>query len=76
MSRSTVYVVIIVIAALAAGGAYHYLKPAPSNAAVPAPSPPAEAVTPAPTPPRSTADHGNFQKRFQPALPPSGGNGK
>jgi len=78
MSKPIVYVLIIVIAALTAGGAYHYLNSAPSNPTAPAlsPSPPAEKVNTAPTPPRPTADHGNFQKRFQPTVPPSGGDGK
>lgn len=71
----TVLVIIIAVVAAAGGGAYHLLTqpsqmPTASPAAKQSPEVSAPAAASKPTP-----DHGNFQKRFQPSMPPSG-NGK
>jgi hypothetical protein len=73
MSKSSIIIVIAVIAVAAAGGAYRFLRQEPVPAASPVVER-AEAPAPAPTAPRP--DHGNFQKRFQPTMPPAGGAGK
>jgi multidrug efflux pump subunit AcrA (membrane-fusion protein) len=73
MSKSTIIIVVAVIAVVAAGGAYRFLRQDP----VPAASTVVErAEAPTPAPATLRPDHGNFQKRFQPTMPPAGGSGK
>jgi hypothetical protein len=73
MSKSVVIIVVAVIALVAAGGTYHFMSQEPQAA------PTAPALTERVEPPASTApstpkpDHGNFQKRFQPSMPPARG---
>jgi hypothetical protein len=73
MSKSAIIIVVAVIAVVAAGVAYRFLRQDP----VPTDSPVIErAEAPAPAPAAPKPDHGNFQKRFQPTMPPAGGSGK
>ena len=71
MSKSIVVIVVAVVALIAAGGAYYLIahEQAPISK-IPAP---AERIdlpaTPIPSTPKP--DHGNFQKRFQPSMPPA-----
>lgn len=70
MSKSIV-IVVAVVAVVAAGGAYLFVvhEPTPS-ATVPAPVERVDLpATPVPSTPKP--DHGSFQKRFQPSLPPA-----
>ena len=75
MSKSAIIIIIIVvvIAVVAAGGAYRFLRQ-DAPAAVPAELRRAEPPTSAPT--TLTPNHGNFQKRYQPTMPPASGTGK
>ena len=69
MSKPIVIIVIAVTALVAAGGAYHFMSQEPA-ATAPAT---AERIEPPvnPTPSPAKPDHGNFQKRFQPSMPPA-----
>lgn len=76
MSKPIIYIVfVIVVGGLAAGGAYHYFiggpAPNPTEPTEQAQSPPPVPVTVTPKP-----DHGTFQKRFQPTMPPPTGGSK
>jgi hypothetical protein len=74
MSKTVVYILIVVVAAVVAGGAYQYFR-----TEQPLPQQPIASEPPAASPPAVAApkpDHGNFQKRFQPSMPASNGASK
>ena len=75
MSKSIIYLVVIVVAAFAVGGAYHYLKGEPPPP-ITAPAAEVQSVPPVPVIVAPKPDHGNFQKRFQPTMPPANGGSK
>lgn len=71
MSKSVVIIVVAVIALAAAGGAYHFMnQEVPIAPAAPATTQITEQSAAVP-PSAPTPDHGNFQKRFQPSMPPA-----
>jgi hypothetical protein len=72
MSKSVVIVVVAVIALVVAGGAYHFMnQEAPTAPAIPAVVERIEQPASVPPPSAPKPDHGNFQKRFQPSMPPA-----
>lgn len=70
MSKSIVVIVVAVVVLIAAGGAYYMAhEPAPISIN---PAPEGRIDLPAtPIPSTPKPDHGNFQKRFQPSMPPA-----
>lgn len=71
MSKPIVIIVIAVVTLVAAGSAYHFMSQEPAaTSTAPATAERIEAPV-APTPSPSKPDHGNFQKRFQPSMPPA-----
>ncbi|MDN4592070.1 hypothetical protein DBA29_26675 [Xenophilus aerolatus] len=72
MSKSVLIIVIAVIAAAAGGGAYHVLTQQQPAAVAPPITPPHELPNTA-SPQKPAPDHGSFQNRFQPSMPPAEG---
>ncbi|MBT2305316.1 hypothetical protein J7E70_33475, partial [Variovorax paradoxus] len=67
MSKSIIWLIVVVVA-VAAGSAYVYFSEKPPPLAEPVLRDPANQAPPSVSTPKP--DHGNFQKRFQPSMPP------
>lgn len=73
MSKTVLIIVIAVIAAAAGGGAYHVLTQQQQPAAVAPPITQPHELPHTASPQKPAPDHGSFQKRFQPSMPPAEG---